>query len=192
MTPPAPGRGALLLVAAAAVLCATSVLGYLALDDARDAAATAAADLAASRQAVARILAARGKAAAGAPAGKPIDLRRRIAEAAEAADIDADELGSINEMPPRKIGASAVQERPTQVLFRKVTLEQIITFLHAVTAKFPGLRVTSLTISAGPSLLKGGADTSDEWTADATLSYQEAAPAAPAGGGSPGRAGAGE
>ena len=102
------------------------------------------------------------------------DLSRRIELAAAAADF-AD--GSIERIEPehaRRIGETNYREVPTQVRLRRVTLQQVFTFLHALSATPPTadhnqqsiLSVSDIRLSA-----PCGEETGDRWTVESTLTY---------------------
>jgi Tfp pilus assembly protein PilF len=172
-SPPRRRAGPLLLLAAI-ILCGTTFWGYLSLTDAQDSADAAAIDAAAARRSAARIESLRGPAAGGSreSSGDGIAIGTQIARAAEAAGIDGEP--GIHTQPPRKVGNSPYEERPTQVVFQRLTMRQVVTFLSTITTDVPGLRVTELRLSGGRE-----SDPADRWEVDATLSsFTLAAPAA--------------
>lgn len=150
-------------------LLVAAVLSYLWLSDGRASAIAAAADLRAARQLAGKIEASRGRPSAAGAEGPENELRRQIAAAAQFADIPAASLGSIEARPPRRLGDSAYQERPTQVALNGVTLRQVIQFCHVLSEG--GLRVVEIRLSAVPQKEKG-----ERWAANATLSYLVYAP----------------
>ena len=97
------------------------------------------------------------------------ELTRRIEAATAEAGIDASQLDMIAPEPPRRLGDSAYQQRPTQVLLRRVDLASLSRFLTAATRDAEGeLMATSLRLTAPH---RGDDDDPDErWRAEITFS----------------------
>lgn len=156
---------------AAAVLAAAAVGCWTSLVDSRDAALTAAADLKAARRSADRIVSARRSTPVAGGLRPEREQRRRIDVAAGRADIAPEAFETIEEQPGRRIGNTGYEERPTQVVIREVSLQQAVTFLHAVAGESQGVSVKSIRLTASREQ-----DASDRWRAEATLAFLAQAP----------------
>jgi hypothetical protein len=173
------GRERLLVTATlAAALCGGAVWGAVRLIAARDAAHTSAVDLTDCRRLAAMVEGRRGLMGnAGASADSAENgsqVTRRIESAAKAAGFGADAIERIEpEALPRvsdgASGNSEVDEKPTTVELRGVTMRQALTFFHAVgaAAGHPSLRLTQARLSAANADSAG-----DQWDVESTLSYR--------------------
>jgi hypothetical protein len=156
---------------------------YARLCESRDAATAAGEDLAACRAAAGRIEALRRQPAIAATrALGDVELSRRINDAAGVAELPSGAIVRIVPDRPQRLGDTNYQEAPTQVRLQKVTLQQLFTFLHAVSvppseADVSGvagsLQVRTITLSAPRD-----DELSDRWTVDATLSNMVFSPKA--------------
>jgi hypothetical protein len=154
---------------------------YMQLAETRASEAAAAQDLADCRALTARIeLLRRRPSVAGAQQLGAADLSRRIESAARAADFADGSVERIEPEPARRVGETNYREVPTQVRLRRVTLRQVFTFLHALSAdpSQPAndaqqciLRVRDIRLSA-----PRGEEIGDRWTVESTLTYTVYAP----------------
>lgn len=107
-------------------------------------------------------------------------LAGAIEQAASTAQLPIAGVLRINPQAPRRVGDTPYLQKPTDVSLRSVTLQQLIGFLHALSADRSNLWPTELSLSApravaaspsarGPGA--GPAEQSDRWDADLTLSY---------------------
>lgn len=148
-------------------LIVTAMWSYGRLNESRSAATAAAADLATCGQLAAGInQLGRQPARAGSHEMQLNELTRRIERSAKSAQIPPDSLIRISPDPTSRIGDTSYQKKSTQVLFRQVTLRQIITFLHTVAAQDAGPQTTRIRLVT-PRDQKTG----DRWTAETTLTY---------------------
>jgi hypothetical protein len=165
------------------VMLGTMVLALLALTgwsfsrltESRDAALAAERDLAESRATVARMEALRQRPAAGTTESGQAAFSRRVDEAARTAGFAASEVNNIVPEPPQRVNNSNEMEVPTQVRLQGVTLEQVFTFLHAMSAETDddgnvrdtGVRLKSIRLSTPRD-----EDAGDRWTVESTLTYK--------------------
>jgi hypothetical protein len=142
---------------------------------ARDAAASAAADLAECRRLAVAIESKRGPSnvlpANGRAADSGAEVTRRIEGAAKSAGLPAGAIERIEPAPVRPVegeaGDRGISEKPTSVQLRGVTLRQALTFFHAVGgAGRPSLRLSQLRLTAASPN-----DASDRWAVESTLTY---------------------
>jgi hypothetical protein len=158
----------------ALALLAGVAWSYARLAQSRASAWAAGQNLADCRQLAARIQVLRQKpAVAGAKEWRPADLSRRIEEAARTAQFADGSIGRIEPEPPRRVGESNYREVPTQVRFGKVTLQQILTFLHALGSEAPQAadRASALQLHSIRLWAPRGEETADRWTVESTLTY---------------------
>ena len=76
--------------------------------------------------------------------------------------------------PARRVGDTAYKQKPTQVILHKLTLQQLIRFLHTLTGPDTGLHVASLRLTT-----PRGHDTTNIWNAETTITYLIYAPIEP-------------
>ncbi len=154
----------------AVALLAAVVWSCLRLADARAAALAAGQDAGDCRALAARIdLLRRQPAVAGAQELGASDLSRQIEQAARTAHFPEDSIERIEPESPRRVGETNYREVPTQVRLRRVSLQQVFTFLRCLSADSPqssGLHLRSIRLSA-----PRGEETSDRWSAESTLTY---------------------
>jgi hypothetical protein len=167
MTATSPGRAPFILVALCALLALAAFWGLWSFWNARDAAIAAANDLTEARRIASRLVALRGTGPTADTRKSSSDVRLRIAQAMESGELPSEALASIDELSSRRIGSSAYQEQPTQVVFRSVTLKQLLTLLKTTLADARDLRLTALRLSAPE---QGNRATVAGWTAEATIS----------------------
>ena len=157
----------LIVVLVVAALWCVSVLG-----DSRKQARSAVENLAVCQRLAVDIQALRQRPAiAGQPGIELTNLARRIDSAKAAAGIPDASLVRIEPQEPRRLADGPYMEQLTQVALRQVTMQQCITFLHALSDERSGLSVRELRLTAPQ-------DTADTtaWTADVTLRYLTNAP----------------
>lgn len=149
-------------------LCLLGVTGWShgRLGHARTAATAAAADLAACQQLGSSIRRLAGPAQADANRPHLNELARQIEHATREAQINPDSLISISHDPANRVGDTPYERKSTHVLFRQVTLRQMVTFMRTVTAQSNGPRATRIRLFAPDEQ-----DTQDQWTSEATLTY---------------------
>lgn len=99
------------------------------------------------------------------------ELTRHIEQSTKQAKISPNSLVRIWPDPPMRVGDTVYQKKSTQVLFRQVTLRQIITFLHHVASQDGGPKTTQIRLST-----PRGDETGNRWTAETTLTYLIYAP----------------
>lgn len=103
------------------------------------------------------------------------ELNRRLHDAAAEAGVP-DELASIDPGQPRPVRDTDYAETLVFLRLNSVTLRQLVTFLHNLSAHDAGVRTRSIELGApagqGPD---GGGDA---WAADVTLAYLSYAPRA--------------
>jgi hypothetical protein len=157
-----------LLLALAVVLLLATVWGYRYMEEQRLAAAKAESDLADCRIAAGDIRQCRDKPAQAAERERgPGEMNALIEKAAQASGITvADSLDRITPQSPRPVPDTVYREQPTGVVLRKVTLRQLVPFLHSLLTSGTGLRAKSIHLSAPREEELG-----DRWTADLLLSY---------------------
>ena len=94
------------------------------------------------------------------------ELTRRIEQSTKAANIASDRLIRIWPDPVNRVGNTPYQRKSTQVLFRRVTLRQVITFLHTISARKGGPQATRIRLLAPRDDAIGNL-----WTAETTLTH---------------------
>ena len=160
-------RQALLVAVLAALLAIVVLWAYDGMAAQRAAARSAAAALASVREMAARITAyAQMPTVASDHERLAAQTTGLIESAARDARIDPSCLDRIMPEPPRRMGDTAYKEKPTHVLLKSVTLRQLTTLIHGVTAGPHGLAARSIRISAPRP-----EDTGPLWTAEVTLTY---------------------
>ena len=98
-------------------------------------------------------------------------LTGRIQTAVEQAGVTLDQIIRIHHQPPRRVRDTAYEERPTEVMLRRLTLRQAVGFLCGMTEQDPSLRVKAIRLTPP----RDREDT-EHWTLDATLAYLVYAP----------------
>ena len=94
------------------------------------------------------------------------ELTRHIEQSTKMASIPPDRLIRIWPDPASRVGNTPYQRKSTQVLFRRVTLRQIIMFLHTISSRKGGPQATRI------RLLAPRDDASDKlWTVETTLTH---------------------
>jgi len=95
------------------------------------------------------------------------DLFRRVENAAKSASMPIENLVLINPQPVRRIGDTDYKQQQTEMILRHVTLEQMVRFLHALTAfEDSSLSVESIRLLAPRH--DAGSD-KETWHAEVTL-----------------------
>ncbi len=165
--PNADHRPLILVGVLGLVLTITAAWTFGRLSDRRSAAIGAATDLADCRRLATQIQQlGRQPALAGSGEMQLNELTRRIERSAKSAQIQPDSLIRISPDPASRVGNTAYKKKSTQVLFRGVTLRQIMTFLHTVAAQDTGPQTTRVRLVAPHS-----DDAGDRWTVETTLTY---------------------
>ena len=147
------------------VLCGTAFWGFWSLQDRYDSAALATRDaeeMVRSAEHILQLRGSNGSTSVETP-WKPDELRSLIGSAAESAEI---KVNDIVEQPTRKLQGVSLQEQPTQVTFRDVSLQQLVRFLHDVSGPKSGLSVTQIRLAGSRDASRG-----EEWSAEATVSH---------------------
>lgn len=104
---------------------------------------------------------------AGSEEMQQTEITQRIEQAAIDSNIPSDRLIRIWPEAARRAGDSPYREKPTQVLLKEVTLQQMTTFFYILsTASRNSLHLKSLRITAPRN-----EQNSNLWTAEATLTY---------------------
>ena len=93
-------------------------------------------------------------------------LNRRIESAARAARIVPEAIDAIWPKGCARVGDTVYLENSTLIVLKRVTMKQLVTALHELTASTPGLAVKSLRLNT-----PRGQETSDCWDADAVVGY---------------------
>lgn len=154
------GFGLLLAAGLLSVGCS-----FLALRKNQERAMKAKAELIQCQSLAARIIALNDRPAVAGPTELLAnEITQKIEQAAQKAQIDANQIVRIWPEPTRRIGNSVYKEKNTRVLLRHVTLPQLLPFLHAFNASDAALRVMSARISAPRDQQVG-----DLWILEATL-----------------------
>ena len=137
--------------------------GYLA--DQRSAAQAEASELASCKQLASQIESLQGKGVSVREvSSQRIDIGRQVAAAMSSAEVDDSNLEGIHPDAPRHADKGGYLEKPTRLVFRRITLRQFTTILQALNKTEDGLRVEKLHLSAdneSPELKR--------WTADIIL-----------------------
>jgi hypothetical protein len=90
----------------------------------------------------------------------------RIEEAARQAGISPAGLAHINPQSPQRLGDSPYKQKPTQVLLKSVTLEQLVKMTHRLSGDAQSLLPRSLRLTAPRN-----SDTGPFWNAELVLTY---------------------
>ena len=94
------------------------------------------------------------------------ELSHQIESAAQKASIPPQSIVRIWPEPARRVGESVYKEKPTQVLLKKVTMQQVAGFLYTLTGEGDALSAKSIRLT--PLQDDKGANL---WTADVSVSY---------------------
>lgn len=160
-------RQDILLGVLAAILLAAALWAHGRCRAARSDAARASGDLARCRSRAARIEHLRHRPnLAGAEELQLEVLARQVERAARSAYVPPHAVTRIWPEPVRRVLDTVYQEKPTQIVIKKVSMKQLVGFLCRLTASTPGLCVKSLRLTAPRG---GGA--ADVWIAEAVVSY---------------------
>ena len=160
----------MLLSVLAALLLLSAAWGYRDMTSRRASAVRAEDDLAECRALAGQIRQVRDQPAlAGERERGSSETNALIEKAAKAAGItDANSIGRITPGSPRPVANAPYKEQATEVLLKRVTLRQLVTFLHGVLGSGAGLRAKSIHLSVPPG---GKEELGDRWTAEVVLSY---------------------
>ena len=155
--------GLLLLV----VLVAIAGWSWYRMNGYRQDARVAVADLAECQRLAAQIQSLRQRPnRAGAAEVQINELANAIESAADTASLPRQNLIRIWPENARRIGETPYKTKPTQVLIRGATLEQLTRFLHAIENHDYQLQVVSVRLTAPRDQ-----DATNLWTAETTISY---------------------
>lgn len=153
--------GLLLVLVLAVVTC------YRHLARQRDLAERSRDDLVTCRRLAGQIRRARNRPRVAAEAAtRPSATTAQIEAAATTAGLPSDRLVRIFPEPARRLGDTVYKEKPTQVILRNVTLEQLVALAHGLIDGDQPLHSKSIRISA-PS----AQDTFDNWHAELVFTY---------------------
>ena len=89
-----------------------------------------------------------------------------IEDAAKSARLSARSLARITPEPPRRVADTVYREKPTQVLVKNVTLEQLVQMVHGLVGAGHRLHARSIRITAPKA-----EDTGRQWNAELLLTY---------------------
>ena len=93
-------------------------------------------------------------------------LAQQIESAARSASLPPSSITRIWPEPARRMGETVYKEKPTQIAVKSVSMRQLVTFLHNLSAGASGLSVSSLRLMA-----PRGQDNQDVWSVEATVNY---------------------
>ena len=156
-----------LVVTLVALLTATAAWSYGLMVSGQGEAAAAEADLVECQRLAGEIRQSSARPALAAERERlASEITGLVERAAQAAGITPDSLGRIAPEPPRRLGDSVYREKPTQVLLRKVTLRQVVTFVHSLLSSDPGLRAPSIRLTAPHE-----GEAADRWAAEVAVTY---------------------
>ncbi len=99
------------------------------------------------------------------------ELTQRIETAAKRSRISLDSLVRIWPEPAKRVGDTSYKRKPTQVLFHRVTLPDLVGFLQQLSAQDAGPQVTRIRLTA-----PRGQEAGDQWSVEVTLTYLIYAP----------------
>ena len=153
-----------LLVLLLIVSVAVAGIAGARLASARSAALAAQDDLRICRSAIAQLTSNPGRAANSTPQVE--DLNRRFRAAAASAALTDQQLPSIEPRRPMPVENTPFQQMSIFLGFERLTLQQLVTFLHPLISADPNCR--PVTIELSPP--EGQAD-ANTWRADLELSY---------------------
>ena len=167
-----------LLAALVALLAIATTLAGVRLGAARDAALASERDYELCQADLRDLRAWQGTTGASgdATAANP-ELNRRIRQAATTAGI-GDQLASIEPGTPTRARDSDALRTPIFLRLDGVTLRQVVTFVHELTAADASLRATGLEFATPPPGAGPVTIGQELWTADLTLSESGVAPRA--------------
>lgn len=163
-----------IVLASLAVVVGILVSGwsYGRMSESRAVTIAAADDLAACHRMARQIRALRHKpSVAGSHEPQQNELTRRIEQSARQARIPAQNLDRIWPEPARYIGDTPYKKHATEVVLRGVTLQQIVTLMHTLESQGDGPRLSRIRLAAPRDK-----NTTNHWTAEATLTYLVYAP----------------
>jgi hypothetical protein len=159
-------RRFMLLAALAVVLCAANLLAYSRFSEAKAEAIAAAGDLEDSTACAEKIEAYRSRPLLASDHQKlDAEIHGLVERAARSAGVEAKGVVRISHEPPQRFLDTAYKEKPTQVVLRDVTLQQLTTMLYSLTGE-QGLMAKSLRLSA-----PNAEDPGQQWSAELTLTY---------------------
>ena len=160
-------RTAILLAILGGLLGLTAFWCHRELVSGRRTALAARDDLAACRHMAARIEAfGRRQTIAEEHERRSAEVVAPIEQAAKGAGIASDRLVRITPMPPRRLEDTVYKEKPTQVILKRVTLQQMVTLLHRLTETDQPLYPAAVRLAAPDR-----EDTGPLWDAEVVLTY---------------------
>lgn len=98
-------------------------------------------------------------------------LAQLIERAADEATIPRRSLDRIWPQPAQRLGDSAYQRKPTQLLVRDVTLPQAVGFLHGMASGPSPLSIDSLRLTAPPGSAQSQGGGLERWNLETTVSH---------------------
>jgi uncharacterized membrane protein len=159
-------RKFILLALLAATLCAAVGLAYGRFSQARDQAVAAVADLEDCARCAEKIESCRNRPNLASDHQKlDAETNGIVERAAKGAGVDTQRLLRISPEPPQRFLDTAYKEKPTQVVLKDVTLQQLVTILYNLTGEH-GLAAKSLRISAPQA-----EDATGQWSAELVVTY---------------------
>ncbi len=140
---------------------------FTALLDGSDDAARAAADYSTVQVSARHLEAAR--TAGGTSRTTAAELPTKLDQAMKTAEIDSEDLVRITPQPPRRLGTTGLREMPSQLVFRQLTLAQVLTFITALSPAGSELTVRDLHLTLPGETVGTGTDAG--WNVELTVSY---------------------
>ena len=160
-------RTILIVILLCHALGAAAVWSYSFMAAQRDAAAQACEDMADVRRMAGQIEAARQRPTLAAEHERVSDeVTGLIEQAAVKAGVPAGSLIRITPEPPSRLGDTVYKEKPTQVVFRNISLKQLVGLVHRLIGSDQQLEAKSIRITA-----PNPQDTGDLWNAELVLTY---------------------
>lgn len=101
----------------------------------------------------------------------PTAVSHAIDQASKSAHLTPTSIARIAPEQPHRVTGTSLEEQPTRLELRDITLQQLITLLHTASAELPGARVSSLRLTA-PSQTHA----TSRWEVQATISRFADAP----------------
>jgi hypothetical protein len=165
-------RPLILLSVAIGLLLFVTVWSFGALASSRQAALDASADLSTCLKLADRIRALQNKPSlVGTHDLRPTELTKRIEDAATQAGIPGERLVRVWPEQARRVGNSLYKETPTQVLLRGVSIQQVVTLLHALSSGDGAIGAGGLQVRALRVIAPREGERSEGWTVETTVSY---------------------
>jgi len=100
----------------------------------------------------------------GSSASAQDQMTKTIELAADRSSIPRAQIAHVWPESPHAMGESSLQEQPTEVLLRQVTMRQLVTFLHGVLEQDPTFHVRTIRLSKPPH-----DDAAESWTVEVVI-----------------------